>query len=341
MSKISTIGLDIAKHVFQVHGIDDSGGVLVRRRLRRSEVLNFFARLPPTLVGMEACATSHHWARELSALGHEVRLMPAQYVKAYVKRQKNDATDAEAICEAVRRPSMRFVPVKSAEQQAALMLHRSRDLLVRQRTMLINALRGHLAEFGLIEARGPGRISRLAAMVEAQDDRVPAAARQALAPLIAQLHSAAEQIEALEAKLLAWHKENEASRRLATVPGIGPLTASAIAATVPDASVFSSARQFAAWIGLVPRQNSTGGKARLGRISKQGDAYIRRLLIIGAQSVLRWARPAKSNPWTLALLGRRPRKVVAVALANKMARIAWALMVRGENYRYPLTSAAA
>jgi transposase len=341
MSKISTIGLDIAKHVFQVHGIDDSGGVLVRRRLRRSEVLNFFARLSPTLVGMEACATSHHWARELAALGHEVRLMPAQYVKAYVKRQKNDATDAEAICEAVRRPSMRFVPVKSAEQQAALMLHRSRDLLVRQRTMLINALRGHLAEFGLIEARGPGRISRLAAMVEAKDDRVPAAARQALAPLIAQLRAAEEQIAALEAKLLAWHKENEASRRLATVPGIGPLTASAIAATVPDATVFSSARQFAAWIGLVPRQNSTGGKARLGRISKQGDAYIRRLLIIGAQSVLRWARPGKSNPWTLALLGRKPRKVVAVALANKMARIAWALMVRGENYRYPPTPAAA
>jgi transposase len=339
MTKISTIGLDIAKHVFQVHGIDDAGQIVVRRRLRRSEMLTFFARLSPAVVGMEACATSHYWARELQALGHEVRLMPAQYVKPYVKRQKNDATDAEAICEAVGRPSMRFVPVKSAEQQAVLMLHRSRDLLVRQRTMLINALRGHLAEFGLIEARGAGRITRLIATIEG--DRIPEPARHALAPLIAQLRSVAEQIETLEVRILAWHKQSEVSRRLATIPGVGPITASAIAASVPDAKAFSSARQFAAWIGLVPRQNSTGGKPRLGRISKQGDAYIRRLLIIGAQSVLRWARPAKSSAWTISLLGRRPRKVVAVALANKMARIAWALMVRGENYRQPMIATAA
>jgi transposase len=341
MNKISTIGLDIAKHVFQVHGVDGDGVIVVRRRLRRSEVVKFFARLSPTLVGMEACATSHHWARQLQSLGHEVRLMPAQYVKPYVKRQKNDAADAEAICEAVRRPSMRFVPVKGAEQQAALMLHRSRDLLVRQRTMLINALRGHLAEFGLIEARGPSRIADLVAMLEAGDESIPECAAQALAPLVAQLRSAKEQIEVLDAQILAWHKQSEVSRRLATIPGIGPLIATAIAATVPDATAFSTARQFAAWIGLVPRQSSTGGKPRLGRISKQGDSYLRRLLIIGAQSVLRWSRPAKSSPWTIAILGRRPRKVVAVALANKMARVTWALMMRGETYRQqPIASAA-
>jgi transposase len=303
--------------------------------------VNFFGRLSPTLVGMEACATSHHWARALQALGHEVRLMPAQYVKAYVKRQKNDAADAEAICEAVRRPSMRFVSVKGMEQQAALMLHRSRDLLVRQRTMLINALRGHLAELGIIEARGPGRITGLVAMIEADDECIPECARQALAPLVAQLRSAKEQIEVLDAQILAWHKQSEVSRRLATIPGVGPLIATAIAATVPDAKAFSTARQFAAWIGLVPRQNSTGGKPRLGRISKQGDAYIRRLLTIGAQSVLRWVRPAKSSAWTIAILGRRPRKVVAVALANKMARIVWALMIRGETYRKPAMVSAA
>jgi transposase len=285
MKQISTIGLDIAKHVFQVHGIDGDGFVVVRRRLRRSEVLNFFARLSPTLVGMEACATSHHWARALRRLGHEVRLMPAQYVKAYVKRQKNDAADAEAICEAVRRPSMRFVPVKGAEQQAVLMLHRSRDLLVRQRTMLINALRGHLAEFGFIEVRGPSRIADLVAILEAEDESIPECARQALAPLVAQLRSATQQIEMLDAEILAWHKQSEVSRRLATIPGVGPLTATAIAATVPDAKAFSTARQFAAWIGLVPRQNSTGGKARLGRISKQGDAYLRRLLSSGTAMV--------------------------------------------------------
>jgi transposase len=341
MLKISTIGLDLAKHVFQVHGIDDAGAVVVRRRLRRSELMSFFARVAPTVVGMEACSTSHYWARELQSLGHEVRLMPAQYVKAYVKRQKNDAADAEAICEAVRRPSMRFVPIKTAEQQAALMLHRSRDLLVRQRTMLINSLRGHLAEFGLIEARGPGKMTRLIALLDDPDAQIPALARQALRPLVTQLEAVAAQIDTIEAEIAAWHRESETSRRLATIPGIGPIIASAIAAAVPDPSAFASARQFAAWLGLVPRQHSTGGKPRLGRISKQGDANIRRLLIIGAQSVLRWARPAKSSPWILALLGRRPRKVAAVALANKMARIAWALMVRGERYRSPMIATAA
>jgi len=341
MTKVSTIGLDLAKHVFQVHGVDECGGAIVRRRLRRSEVLKYFARLEPTIVGMEACSTSHYWARELRALGHAVRLMPAQYVKPYVKRQKNDAADAAAICEAVSRPSMRFVPVKTAEQQATLMLHRARDLLVRQRTMLINSLRAHLAEFGVIEARGPSRIVPLAALIESGDAPVPELARRALLPLIAQLRASETQIDALDAEILSWHQASDTSRRLATIPGIGPVIASALAASVPDASAFASGRQFAAWLGLVPRQSSTGGKPRLGRISKQGDANLRRLLIIGAQSVLRWARPGKSSAWIIALLGRRPRKVAAVALANKMARIAWALMARGERYRAPRIVTAA
>jgi transposase len=341
MTKVSTIGLDLAKHVFQVHGVDENGAVIVRRRLRRSELVKYFSRLEPTVVGMEACSTSHYWARALRALGHEVRLMPAQYVKAYVRRQKNDAADAAAICEAVSRPSMRFVPVKTAEQQAVLMLHRARDLLVRQRTMLINALRAHLAEFGVIEARGPGNVWPLAALIENGDARVPELARRALLPLIAQLRASETQIDALDTEILSWHQSSETSRRLATIPGIGPVIASAIAAAVPDASIFATGRQFAAWLGLVPRQNSTGGKPRLGRISKQGDANLRRLLIIGAQSVLRWVRPGKSSAWIIALMARRPRKVAAVALANKMARIAWALMARGEHYRAPRIATAA
>ncbi|MDE1987649.1 MAG: IS110 family transposase [Alphaproteobacteria bacterium] len=340
MGEISTIGLDIAKHVFQVHGVDTAGQVVVRRQLRRSEVQKFFAGLAPALIGMEACATSHYWARELRRCGHEVRLMPAQYVKAYVKRQKNDAADAEAICEAVRRPTMRFVPVKSEEQQSALMLHRCRDLLIRQRTMLVNALRGHLAEFGMIEARGLGKVASLIAALSQTENAVPPLAHKALEPLAAQLHAIQKQIERVDAEILRWHKQNQVSRRLATIPGIGPVIASAIAASVPDAATFSSARQFAAWVGLVPRQNSTGGKPRLGRISKQGDAYLRRLLIIGAQSVLRWSRATRRSLWTIALLDRRPRKVAAVALANKMARVAWALMVHGEDYRRPEASAA-
>jgi transposase len=341
MTKVSTIGLDLAKHVFQVHGVDEHGAVIVQRRLRRSEVVKYFARLEPAIVGMEACSTSHYWARELRALGHEVRLMPAQYVKAYVKRQKNDAADAAAICEAVSRPSMRFVPVKTVEQQAALMLHRSRDLLVRQRTMLINSLRAHLAEFGVIEARGPSKVTHLVTLIENGDARVPDLARRALSTLVAQLRSSETQIDAIDEEILSWHQASDASRRLATIPGIGPVIASAIAASVPDPSAFATGRQFAAWLGLVPRQNSTGGKPRLGRISKQGDANLRRLLIIGAQSVLRWARPGKSSAWLISLMGRRPRKVAAVALANKMARIAWALMARAERYRAPRIVTAA
>jgi transposase len=329
--QLTTVGLDLAEHVFQVHGVDAAGNVVLKRRLRRGQMITFVAGLAPCLVGMEACATAHFWARELKALGHTVRLMPAQYVKAYVKRGKNDAA---AICEAVTRPSMRFVPVKSEGQQAALMLHRARDLLVRQRTQLINAVRGHLAEFGIVEAQGAWNLGRVLAHLEAEGE-IPEVARQALRLLAAQLDEAERRIEDLEGRIAAWHKADPVSQRLATIPGIGPLVATAIAATVPDAGVFRSGREFAAWLGLVPRQRSTGGKQRLGRISREGDGYIRRLLVIGAQAVLLRSKAARSDPWTQGLLARRPRLVVAVALANKIARTAWAVMTKGQTYRQP------
>jgi transposase len=340
--EVTTIGLDLAKHVFQVHGVDASGAIALRRRVRRSEMVRFFGRLDRCLIGMEACATAHHWARTLRALGHEVRLMPPHYVKAYVKRNKNDAADAEAICEAVTRPSMRFVPVKSVEQQGTLMLHRSRELLIRQRTMLINALRGHLAEYGIIAAKGPSNAAQLVALLgEPADDALPASALVALRAIAAQLATADEQIAALHGEIVAWHRGSAASRRLAGVPGIGPVIASAAVATVADPSAFTSGRHFAAWLGLVPKQNGTGGRQSLGRISKRGDSYLRRLLINGAQSVLRWAKKGKSSPWLIALLARRPRSVVAIALANKMARIVWAMLRRGEDYRNEATASAA
>ena len=326
--QITTIGLDLAKHVFQVHGVDAAGNVLVRKRLRRSQMTAFFARLPRCLVGMEACATAHFWARELRALGHEVRLMPPQYVKPYVRRGKNDAADAAAICEAVSRPSMRFVAVKSEQQQATLMVHRARELLVRERTQLINALRGHRAEFGVIEPQGAWHVTRLLARMADAGSGVPELARRVIDLLALQLAEVGRRIDALEAEIAAHHKVDAVSRRLATIPGIGPLIATAIAATVADPAAFRSGREFAAWLGLVPRQNSTGGRQRLGRISRQGDRYLRRLLIIGAQSVLRGAKLAKSDPWLQGLLAKRPRLVVAVALANKTARVAWAVMAR-------------
>ena len=332
--QLTTIGLDLAKHVFQVHGVDAAGNIVLRRRLRRGQMITFFAGLAPCLVGMEACATAHFWARELTALGHDVRLMPAQYVKAYVKRGKNDAADAAAICEAVSRPSMRFVPVKSEAQQAALMLHRVRDLLVRQRTQLINAVRGHLAEFGMVEAQGAWNLPRLLAHLETEGE-LPEVARQVLRLLAAQLDEAEQRIEDLDARIAAWHKASPASQRLATIPGIGPLVATAITATIADPSTFRSGREFAAWLGLVPRQRSTGGKQRLGRISREGDGYIRRLLIIGAQAVLLRSKAAHADPWMQGLLARRPRLVVAVALANKTARVAWAVMTKGQPYRQP------
>ncbi len=330
--QIATIGLDIAKRMVQVHGVDEGGRAVLKRRLVRHKVLEFFANLPRCLIGLEACGGAHFWARELARLGHEVRLMPAQYVKAYLRRGKNDAADAAAICEAVTRPSMRFVPVKGEAQQAALMLHRVRDLLVRQRTQLINAIRGHLAEFGVIEAQGPWNVGRLVARLD-QDGSVPELVRQLIQLLAAQLQEVEKRIGEVDARILAWHKADLVSQRLATIPGIGPLVATAIAATVPEPSAFRSGREFAAWLGLVPRQNSTGGKTRLGRTSRQGDAYIRRLLVIGAQSVLYGSKAARANPWIQGLLAKRPRMVVAVALANKTARIAWAVMARGTTYR--------
>jgi transposase len=330
--EITTVGLDLAKHVFQVHAVDRAGAVVDRRRLRRGQVLTYFAALPPCLVGMEACATAHHWAREIRKLGHEVRLMPAQYVKAYLKRGKNDAADAAAICEAVGRPSMRFVPVKSDSQQAVLVLHRARDLLVRQRTQLVNACRGHLAEFGLVGARGRWNVTSLLEAMR-QDPAVPELVRQVLELLAAQLDAVNTRIEEIEARIKSWHRSNATSVRLATIPGIGPLIASAMAATLTDPSTFRNGREFSAWLGLVPRQNSTGGKQRLGRISRQGDQYLRRLLIVGAQTVLLRSKTARTDPWILGMLARCPRLKVAVALANKTARIAWAVMMRNEPYR--------
>jgi transposase len=327
--------LDIAKNVFQVHGIDAAEKVVVRKQLRRGQVLKFFASLQPCLVGMEACATAHQWARELTKLGHEVRLMPAKDVKAYVKRNKNDAADAEAICEAVRRPTMRFVRAKSAEQQGRLMQHRTRDLLLRQQTQVINALRAHLAELGIVAAQGREGLKQLLTIIaDERDERLPIDARASLIVLGAQLQALHTMIGSIERRIVVQHRANEASKRLECIHGIGVIGASAITATVTDPSAFRSGRDFAAWIGLVPRQDSTGGKQKLGPISKQGDRYLRRILVVGAVSVLRRAKlnPEK-YPWLTQLLARRPFKVVAIALANKMARIAWALLANGSHYR--------
>jgi transposase len=340
--QITTIGLDIAKNVFQVHGIDAAEKVVVRKQLRRSQVLAFFKALPPCLVGMEACATAHYWARELTKLGHKVRLMPAKDVKAYLKRNKNDAADAEAICEAVRRPTMRFVEIKSTEQQGRLMQHRARDLLMRQRTQLINALRAHLAELGIAAAQGREGLKALLAIIAADSDpRLPADAHASLIVLAAQLGALQTMIGSIEKRIMAQHRASKESQRVETIPGIGVIGATAITATVTDPKVFRSGRDFAAWIGLVPRQDSTGGKQKLGPISKQGDRYLRRILVVGAHAVLRRARQQPEKyPWLTQLLARKPFKVVAVALANKMARTAWALLAKGGTYRAPALVAA-
>jgi transposase len=333
--QITTIGLDLAKHWFQVHGIDAAGKPAVKRRLRRSEVVEFFKGLEPCLVGMEACATAHHWARELIALGHEVKLMPPAYVKAYVKRNKNDAADAEAICEAVTRPSMRFVPIKDVDQQSVLMLHRARALLIRQRTMLVNALRAHMAEFGIIAPQGLRNVEQLIDAISDARTALPELARSILQLVVAQLNDTAARVRLLEARLAKWHRANTVSRLLASVPGVGIMGASAIAATVTDPSLFRSGREFAAWLGMTPRQNSSGGKERLGGISKRGDKYIRSLLIAGAVAILRHARDraTKDAEWVRGMLARKPAMVVAVALANRTARIVWAVMRRGSAYR--------
>ena len=340
--QVTTIGLDLAKNVFQVHGIDATEKVVIRKQLRRGQVIKFFEALAPCLVGMEACATAHHWARELTKLGYQVRLMPAKDVKAYVKRNKNDAADAEAICEAVRRPTMRFVAVKSAEQQGQLMQHRVRDLLMRQRTQLINALRAHLAELGIAAAQGREGVKELLAILAQNgDSRLPVDTHASLIMLAAQLEAVQTMIGSIEKRIVWQHRSNEESKRLETIPGIGVIGATAIAASVPEARVFRSGRDLAAWIGLVPRQDSTGGKQKLGPISKQGDRYLRRILVVGACSVLRRARQQPEKyPWLVQLLARRPFKVVAVALANKMARIARALLAKGGTYRAPQLKAA-
>ena len=343
MGDVTTIGIDLAKNVFQVHGVDAEGEVVFRRQLRRGQVLPFFRKQPACLVGMEACATAHHWAREIGALGHEVRLMPPRYVKPYVKRNKNDLADAEAICEAVTRPTMRFVAVKTPDDQSVQMLHRTRQLFIRQRTTVINAIRGHLAEFGIVAGVGRNGVERLLEIIEAgDDDRVPAEARRCLLALRAQLEMVRQQILDADRRILAWHRESDLSQRLDAIPGVGPLIATALVAAVPDPHAFRSGRDLAAWIGLVPKQSSTGGKERLGHISKAGNRYLRMLLVIGALSVIRRAQQVgyTRRPWLARLLERRPAKVAAIALANKIARIAWAMMARGTTYREPVEQAA-
>jgi transposase len=343
MQAITTIGLDIAKSVFQVHGVDAGGQPVIRRQLKRRYVLTFFQRLPPCLVGIEACASSHHWSRELQALGHTVRLMPPAYVKPYVKRHKNDAADAEAICEAVTRANMRFVATKTPEQQSCLMLHRTRHLFIRQQTAVINSIRAHLAEFGIVAPVGRQGVEQLLGIVaDAHDKRLPEIARACVAALGAQLRMLKAQILQFDRMIIAWHRSSEASKRLDEIPGVGPALATALIASVADPKAFRSGRDFSAWIGLVPKQNSSGGKDRLGSISKQGDRYLRSLFTAGALAVIRYAKihGTKHRPWLAALLARRPTKVAAIALANKLARMAWAMMAKGERYRQPAALAA-
>ena len=343
MQVITTVGLDIAKSVFQVHGVDAAGKVLIRRQLKRRQVLPFFQRLPACVVGIEACATSHHWSRQLRALGHTVRLMPPAYVKPYVKRQKNDAADAEAICEAVTRANMRFVETKTPEQQACLMLHRTRHLFIRQQTSVINAIRAHMAEFGIVARVGrTGVAERLAVAGDPRDRRLPEVARTCVAALGVQLRMLKAQILEFDRRIGAWHRSNQTSQRLDQIPGIGPALATALIASVPDPKAFRSGRNFSAWIGLVPKQHSSGGKDRLGSISKQGDRYLRGLFTAGALAVIRYAKlhGTEHRPWLTALLARRPTKVAAIALANKLARMAWAVMAKGERYKEPAALAA-
>ena len=343
MQSITTIGLDIAKSVFQVHGVDAVGQVVMRRQLKRRYVLKFFEKLPPCLVGIEACASSHHWSRELQALGHTVRLMPPAYVKPYVKRHKNDVTDAEAICEAVTRPNMRFVATKTPEQQSCLTLHRTRHLFIRQQTSVINAIRAHLAEFGIVAPVGRNGVEQLLNIAADSDDkRVPEVARASIAALGAQLQRLKAQILEFDRMIRAWHRSSEASRRLDDIPGVGPALATALVASVADPKAFRSGRDFSAWIGLVPKQNSSGGKDRLGNISKRGDRYLRSLFTTGALAVIRYAKihGTRHRPWLTALLARRPTKVAAIALANKIARMAWAMMAKGERYKEPAALAA-
>jgi len=334
MNEISIIGLDLAKHVFQVHGTFADGSVAFRRKLTRTKVLPFFATQPNCVVAMEACASAHHWARAIGELGHEVRLIAPAYVKPFVKRQKNDAADAEAIAEAASRPTMRFVAVKSAEKQSGAMVFKTRDLLVRQKTQTINALRGHLAEYGIIAPQGAAHIARLAVAVEDPDSSAPPVVLELGRMLLRHIAALETQIAELNARIREQARAEETARRLMTIPGVGPVCAVALAALAPPAESFAKGRDFAAWVGLTPRQSSSGGKARLGKTSKMGQRDLRRLLIIGAMAVVRWAarHGATAGSWLARMLARKPRMLVAVALANKIARVAWALMSRGGVY---------
>jgi transposase len=331
MAQVTTIGLDVAKKVFQVHGVDSAGAVVLQRTLKRRQVESFFAKLAGCVVGLEACGSGHYWARRLRSLGHDARLIAPSHAKAYVRRNKTDAADAEAICEAVGRPRTRFVPVKSEEQQAAAAVHRVRDKLIGQRTQLQNMLRGQMAEFGWVAAKGPAHVKELVARLD-EPDSVPPLLAGVLRGVVRQLETLEREIAAIDEAILAWHRADPRSRRLATIPGFGPILSSAMSARAIAPERFASGRDFAAWLGLAPKQSSSGGKVRLGRISKQGDGTLRRLLVNGAQAVLN-SRRAKDDPWLVRLLEEKPRLVAAVALANKMARIAWAVMVHEENFR--------
>jgi transposase len=339
--EVSTIGLDIAKQIFQVHGADASGAVIFRRQIRRVKLLEFFASQPRCVVAMEACGGGHHWAREIAKLGHEVKLIPPAYVKPFVKRQKNDAADAEAICEAAQRPTMRFVAVKSEEQQASAAVFRGRDLLVRQRTQIANALRGHMAEYGWVAPKGMTHIAKLAGLLD-DPDALPEAARVVFKLLLANLEVLDRQIAELDKEISRRAREDAVARRLMTIPGVGPITATAIAALAPPAETFAKGRDFAAWLGLTPLQKSTGGKQRLGATSKMGERTLRRLLIIGSSAVVLHAskRGAPKGSWLEQMLARKPRMLVTVALANKTARIVWALLVKQEDYRAPAATMA-
>jgi transposase len=341
MEQVTTIGLDIAKHVFHAHGADERGRAVFSRKLSRTKLLAFFGRQPRCVVALEACAGAHHWGRELQRLGHEVRLIPPAYVKPFVKRQKNDAADAEAICEAAQRPSMRFVAVKTEAQQASALVFRARDLVVRQRTQIANALRSHMAELGWIAPKGLAQIARLSTLVEDEASELPEPARPVLRMMLGMLADLDKRIAELDREIARRAREDDEARLLMTVPGIGPVTATALLALAPAAATFNRGRDFAAWLGLVPRQHSSGGKERLGAITRQGERTLRRLLILGASAVVRHAgsRGAPEGSWLAGMLARKPRMLVTVALANKTARIVWAVMRNGEGYRAPAPAA--